>query len=110
MTNTPPHAHRIGLTRREVLQVGYSGLLGLSLAGLRPAAAPPPRRPRSRLLVFLTGAASHLDTFDPKPDAPVEVRGEFGVARTPVPGVLLSEHLPLLAARARRYALVRSLA
>jgi uncharacterized protein (DUF1501 family) len=113
MTPTPPHAHRIGLTRREVLQVGYSALLGVSFAGLSrpaPAAGKPPRRPRSVILVFLTGASSHLDTFDPKPDAPLEIRGEFGVARTPIPGTLLSEHLPLLAARAQRYALVRTLA
>lgn len=101
------HTHRIGLNRREVLQVGYSMLLGVSAA---QAFEPPTRRPRSVVLVFLTGAASHLDTFDPKPEAPPEIRGEFGVIRTPVPGMILSEHLPRLAARARQYALVRSLA
>jgi uncharacterized protein (DUF1501 family) len=106
---TTPHTHRIGLTRREVLQVGYSALLGVSLAGATRAAGSA-RRPKSVLLVFLTGAASHIDTFDPKPDAPVGVRGEFGAIRTAVPGTLLSEHLPMLAARARSYALVRSLA
>ncbi len=109
MTHPAPHLHRIGLNRREILQVGYSLLAGATAASAL-AARPTSRRPRSVLLVFLTGAASHLETFDPKPDAPAEVRGEFGVLRTSIPGVLLSEHLPLLAARTRQYALVRSLA
>jgi hypothetical protein len=61
------------------------------------------------ILVFLTGAPSHLDTFDPKPDAPVEIRGEFRPIATRVPGLYVSEHLPRLAARAHGYALVRSL-
>jgi uncharacterized protein (DUF1501 family) len=101
-----PHTHRIGLNRREALQVGFSMLLGVS-AG--QALAAPARKPKSVILVFLTGAASHIDTLDPKPDAPAEIRGEFGVTRTPVPGLLLSEHLPRLAARAKQYAVVRSL-
>jgi uncharacterized protein (DUF1501 family) len=107
-----PH-HPRGVSRRELLQVGYSGLLGLTLPGLfsgRAAAAHRQTRPpRSVILVFLTGAASHLDTFDPKPEAPDNVRGEFGTIATPVPGLRVSEHLPRLAARADRYALVRSL-
>ncbi len=104
------------LRRRELLQVGYSGLLGLGLPGVlsrgsaavetdRPAALPP----RSVLLIFLTGAASHHDTFDLKPDAPSEIRGEFLPIATVVPGVQICEHLPRLAARADRYALVRTL-
>jgi uncharacterized protein (DUF1501 family) len=103
----PPHAHRIGLTRREVLQVGYSGLLGATALGA--ATATPARKPKSVILVFLTGAASHLETFDPKPDAPAEVRGEFGTIATPIPGYRVSEHLPLLARRADKYAVVRTL-
>jgi hypothetical protein len=115
VTSYPPgHRHTIGISRRELLQVGYSGLLGIGLSALagpavltaRPAAA---RSPKSVLLVFLTGAASHIDTFDLKPDAPPEIRGEFKPIATNVPGVQISEHLPHLAARADRYALVRSL-
>jgi hypothetical protein len=119
---TPPrlgHRHDIGLTRRELVQVGYSGLLGVglpSLLGGRLRAAEAarvqgaaPRRPRSVVLVFLTGAASHIDTFDVKPDAPPEVRGEFRPIATRVPGLHVCEHLPRLAARADKYALVRSL-
>jgi uncharacterized protein (DUF1501 family) len=115
----PGHRHRIGMTRRELLQVGYSGLLGIGLSSLlggRAAAAQARRaegksspRTRSVLLVFLTGAPSHLDTFDPKPDAPPEIRGEFQPIATSVPGLRLGEHLPRLAARADKYALVRSL-
>jgi uncharacterized protein (DUF1501 family) len=106
-------SHPSGITRRELLQVGYSGLLGLGLSSLwtEPAAAETgPRKSRSLILVFLTGAPSHLDTFDPKPDAPPEARGEFRPIATKVPGLHICEHLPRLAARADRYALVRTLA
>jgi hypothetical protein len=90
------------------LQVGFSSLLGLGLPALARAAEG--RKPKSVIIVFLTGAASHIDTLDPKPDAPPEVRGEFGTIGTRVGGLRLCEHLPLLASRADRYAIVRSLA
>jgi hypothetical protein len=61
------------------------------------------------ILVFLTGGPSHHDTFDPKPDAPAEVRGEFSPVATKVPGLQFSEHVPGLAARADKFTLVRSL-
>jgi hypothetical protein len=108
-----PHRHTVGINRREMLQVGYSGLLGITLpsllAGRAEAAARPTRTPRSVLLVFLTGAPSHHETFDPKPEAPAEIRGEFGTIATPVSGLRVGEHLPRLAARANKYAVVRSL-
>jgi uncharacterized protein (DUF1501 family) len=106
-----PHQHRIGITRREWLQVGYSGLLGIGLSSLlaQRGQATPARTPRSVIIVFLTGAPSHLDTFDPKPDAPAEIRGEFRPIATRVPGLWISEHLPRLAMRADKCALVRSL-
>jgi uncharacterized protein (DUF1501 family) len=106
------------LQRREFLQAGYSGFLGLSTAALlerraaTAAAAQPPRpmrRANSVILVFLTGAASHIDTFDPKPDAPDNIRGEFRPTATSVSGIQICEHLPRLAARADKYALVRTL-
>ncbi len=104
--------HPIGITRREWLQVGYSGLLGLGLSSLpfATARAAASRKPRSVILVFLTGAASHLETFDPKPDAPPEIRGEFKSIATKVPGLFLGEHLPRLATLADKYTVVRSLA
>jgi hypothetical protein len=117
------HSHRIGIHRREFLQVGYSGLLGIGLSSLlaqrAKANAPSPpaplprgerRSPKSVIIVFLTGAPSHLDTFDLKPDAPAEIRGEFRPIATSVPGLHVGEHLPRLAARAHKYAIVRTLA
>ena len=118
--STPGHRHSIGISRREVLQVGYSGLLGIGLSSLlsgRAAAASAARtagksspKPKAVILVFLTGAPSHIDTFDPKPDAPPEIRGDFRPIATKAPGLQVSEHLPRLAERADRYAVVRSLA
>ena len=72
---------------------------------------PQPAAPRAKsvILVFLTGGLSHLDSFDMKPDAPVGIRGEFKPAATAVPGIQFCEHLPRLAARADRLAIVRSL-
>jgi hypothetical protein len=61
------------------------------------------------VIVFLTGAASHHDTFDMKPDAPAEIRGEFHPIATSVPGLQVCEHLPRLAQRADKYAVIRSL-
>lgn len=108
--------HPTGITRRAALQVGFSGLLGVGLASplLRAAesatAVRSSRSPKSMILVFLTGAPSHIDMFDLKPDAPPEVRGEFKPIATKLPGEHISEHLPRLAARNDRYTLVRSLA
>jgi hypothetical protein len=61
------------------------------------------------IIVFCTGAISHHDTFDMKPDAPLEIRGQFKPIQTSVAGTQICEHLPRLAARAHKYALVRSL-
>jgi Protein of unknown function (DUF1501) len=107
------HRHPIGINRRELLQVGYSGLLGLGLSSMLASAGSSPRparTPKSVIIVFLTGAPSHLDTFDLKPDAPAEIRGEFRPTTTSTPGLLMCEHLPRLAARANKYAVVRTLA
>jgi uncharacterized protein (DUF1501 family) len=107
-----PHRHTIGVTRREMLQVGYSGLLGVGLSHVARAGQPSlagRKPPKSLIIVFLTGAASHLETFDPKPDAPPEIRGELGSIATRTPGLLACEALPKLAARSDKYAVVRSL-
>jgi len=94
------------VNRRELLQVGFSGLLGLGL-GTRASAGTP--KAKKVLLIFLTGAPSHIDTFDPKPDAPEEVRGHFKPIATRVPGIEVCEHLPLTAARTDKFAIVRSM-
>ncbi len=104
--------HPIGIHRREFLQVGYSGLLGIGLSSLlagRAQANPTQRTPKSVIVVFLTGAPSHLDTFDMKPDAPAEIRGDFRPTATSVPGLYVCENLPRLGARADKYAIVRTL-
>jgi hypothetical protein len=98
-------------TRRRLLQFA-AGTFGLGLGGrLRAAnpapAAPPTRTIRSCILVFHYGGPSHLDTFDPKPNAPAEVRGEYGTIPTAVPGVRFSEHLPRMGRLMDRLALVR---
>src|SRR5262245_6043736 len=109
-----------GLSRRRFVQAGFSGALGLSLANVLASQAAPARRggrpairhakAKSVIIVFLTGAASHHDTFDMKPEAPAEIRGEFKPITTSVPCVHVCEHLPLVAARMNQFALVRSLA
>jgi hypothetical protein len=94
------------LTRREWLRVG--GLAGLAALAGRASAKPQAARARSVLLIFTGGGVSQLDTFDMKPDAPEEIRGEFRGVSTSVPGTRITEHLPRLARLAHRYAIVRS--
>ena len=103
------------LSRRHLLQVGCSGFAGLSLpavlAGRAKAAAgaAPGRRPKAVILILLTGGAAHQDTFDLKPEAPEAVRSEFKPIDTRTPGIQLCEHLPKLAARSDKLAIVRSM-
>jgi uncharacterized protein (DUF1501 family) len=99
------------LSRRTVLKVGGLGLAGLNLPELLQAEESPRKRKasaRSVILLFQFGGASHLDSFDPKPSAPREIRGEFNVIKTRVPGTLVCEYLPRLARIADTYALIRS--
>jgi len=79
------------------------------LAGLRALAGNPESKAKSVIFIFLTGGLSHLDSFDMKPDAPDDIRGEFKSIATRTPGLRVCEHLPLLADRSNRYALVRSM-
>jgi hypothetical protein len=96
-----------------MLRAGAIGLLGLGaaeLSALQSVAGGEAPRARSVIFVFLTGGLSHLDSFDLKPDAPDTIRGEFQSIATRTPGTRVCEHLPLLAARTDRYALIRSMA
>ncbi len=103
----PPTSGQIlGLSRREMVQIGFSSALGLGMPGVLRAS--PSRVADSCIVIFLNGGPSHLDMWDMKPDAPAEVRGEFKPKPTSVPGVQFSEHLPLLAKQMHRCALVRS--
>jgi uncharacterized protein (DUF1501 family) len=97
-------------SRRAVLRAGALGCLGLGLADILAATSSGNRRSRRGvILAFCPGAPSHLETLDPKPDAPVEIRGSFGTIATALPGIRLSEHLPQLARRLDRVTLVRSM-
>jgi hypothetical protein len=102
------------LHRREFLRLGLAGLGGFAWTDLlrRRAGATParPREDRALLVVWLHGGASHLETYDPKPDAPAEYRGPYGSIATRVPGLRLSELLPRHARVAHRFTLLRSLA
>src|SRR5437660_7368517 len=84
------------LSRRTFLKAGLLGGFGLSLShylALRATAGRAPARAKSVLLIYTMGGISHHDTFDPKPDAPAEVRGEFRTIPTCVPGVRFSEYV-----------------
>ncbi|MBC8355974.1 MAG: DUF1501 domain-containing protein [Planctomycetes bacterium] len=100
-----------GLTRRAFMQVGGLALGGLSLPSLLRAesVSDKPKRHKSVIMVFLPGGPSHLDIWDMKPEAPVEIRGEFRPIQTAIPGVNLCEHLPRLAQRLDEFAIIRSL-
>ena len=99
-----------GLTRRELLQVGGAGVLGLSLAEwLRAKERAGKARDVSCILVWLDGGPSHFETFDPKPNTPDTVRGPYGTLRTNVTGVHVSELLPLLAGHMDKCAVIRSM-
>ena len=119
MKNRTPHSWKHPhLTRRAAIQAGAIGLLGLGtnhLQALRAAddlTAPGEGRQgraKSVIYIFLSGGLAQQDSFDMKPQAPDEVRGEFQPIATGTPGVQICEHLPLLAARSRHWSLVRSL-
>ncbi len=118
-----------GPSRREVLRVGSLGFLGLGLdewfrlraqaeegdrdgAGSRgktPAKSSAQPKAKNCILIWLAGGPSHLDTFDPKPKAPADVRGEFKPIATSVPGLEISEVLPNLAKVMNRVTLIRSM-
>jgi len=106
------------ISRRRLLEWGGLGCLGLNLGGLLRAQAAVERTPalalgqpaiKSCIVVFYYGGPSHLDTFDLKPDAPAEVRGEFQPISTSVPGVMISEHLPHTSRIMHHVAVIRSM-
>lgn len=101
-----------GVTRRDFLQVGTLGAIGLGLpqylAASEAGAVDPSKSKRSAIMIFNLGAPSHLDTFDMKPDAPAEVRGPFKPIPTNAPGIQISEIFPKHAKIADRFSLVRS--
>lgn len=103
------------LSRRGFLQAGSLGALGLSMGDLlamkaaRGQVAEPKSPARAVIMLWLWGGPSHLETFDMKPDAPVEYRGPFEAIATAVPGIRICELLPGLARRADRFAILRAM-
>lgn len=99
-----------GVSRRSFLRLGATASAGLGMSSLAPAAVPSgTARVKSVIVLWLWGAPSHLDTFDPKPDAPAEYRGPFSPIATQTPGVYFSELFPQLAQRSDRLAVIRSM-
>lgn len=106
-----------GISRRQLLRVGGLGFASLSLPTLlrlqaeakaNPAAATKSRDDLSVIVLWMQGGPSHIDSFDPKPDAPAEIRGEFGVIDTTIPGVKFVEHLPLMAKSLDKFTVIRN--
>src|SRR5688572_16547721 len=104
-----------GATRRDFVQAGLLGLGGLSLPWLLEARAraaatadAPFVRDKAVILVFLAGGASHIETFNPNMDGPEASRSVTGEVKTALPGVTFGGTFPLLAARAKRMAVVKS--
>jgi hypothetical protein len=103
------------LSRRDVLRVGSLAVAAAASPGVSAARADAPRgtRPptaRSVILLWMSGGVTHLDSFDPKPDAPSEVRGTLGAIQTTIPGVQFNESIPSLARHAQQLAVVRTFA
>lgn len=104
------------MDRRGFLRIGGGGVAGCFVGHGRSAQAakqealPGRGQAKSVLLVLLSGGPSQLDMWDPKPQAPAEVRGEFSTIGTKIPGVAVCEHLPLLAQQSDRWAIMRTLA
>lgn len=100
------------MTRRDWMRIGGLSALGLSFPVLLRqralAAEVPARKTKNCILIWLDGGPSHLETFDPKPEASREVRGPFGAISTSIPGVAISELLPRSAAMLNEMAIVRS--
>src|SRR3954465_2161435 len=125
MLNIPGRAGRTceGPTRRELMRIGSLGLAGLPLPGFflsqkaalanniadKYAGARGFGNAKNVIMIFLQGGPSHIDIWDPKPDAPSNIRGEFKPIKTNVPGIHLSEVMPLLAKQMDKATLIRSL-
>src|SRR5690242_4301904 len=109
-----------GPTRRELLRAGSIGLFGLNLANFlaaqknaqaadKYAGARGFGSAQSVIMVFLQGGPSHIDIWDPKPDAPSNIRGEFKPIKTKIPGTQISETMPMMADQLDKCTLIRSM-
>ena len=97
--------------RRGILKASLAGMAGLSLPELLRARVGNPKAGSDKavILLWMTGGPSHIDAWDPKPEAPWEIRGPFSTIPTKLPGVRLSEHYPLQAKMMDKLTLIRSM-
>jgi hypothetical protein len=101
-------------SRRNLLKAGLLGVAGLTVPALlrsraeAAAAGKSTKTGKSVILLWMAGGPSHIDTWDPKPDRPIENRGPFGITSTKLPGVVISEHLPKQAGMLDRFTIIRS--
>ena len=123
MLSIPGHPTRLcdGWSRREFLRIGGSAIMGISLPqilaleakakaeGIAPSSHSGFGKAKSVIWLFLQGGPSHIDIWDPKPDAPSNIRGEFNPIRSNVPGIWLSEVMPKLAQQMDKATLIRSM-
>jgi hypothetical protein len=125
MLNIPGHPAQTceGPTRRELMRIGSIGLMGLSLPHFflwrekanaaavaeKYAGARGWNTAKSVVMIFLQGGPSHIDIWDPKPDAPANIRGEFKPIKTKIPGTFISEHMPMMADHLDKATLIRSM-
>src|SRR3984957_19514240 len=112
-----------GPTRRELLRIGSLGLAGLHLPGFflsqqaakaadtanKYAGARGFNNAKNVIMIFLQGGPSHIDIWDPKPDAPENIRGEFKPIKTKIPGTMIGEHMPMMAQVMDKVTLIRSM-
>jgi hypothetical protein len=110
VTSDSAPLHRDGVTRRAILRAGLLGAAGLALPDVLQARASRKDRPKAKsaILVWLDGGPSQIESYDPKPDAPKEYRGPFGVTRTTVNGMVFCELMAKQAAQAKHISVVRS--
>ncbi len=109
-------SRRHGMARRDFVRVGALSTLGLTMSDLLRSQAEAKtdekkKEPRAKACIVLwaNGGPSHLDTFDPKPEAPSEYRGTFKAINTKASGMQINEHLPLMAQQADKFSIIRSL-
>ena len=102
-----------GSNRRQFLRIGALGLGGLTLSDVFRLQAQgktaAPATKKSIIMLYLPGGPSHIDMYDPKPDAPVEFRGEFDSIQTKVPGLIFSEYMPLQAQIADKFSVIQGI-
>src|SRR5258708_1983698 len=113
--STPPSAWDGLLNRRDLLRVGSLGIAATLFPAVcaphgaaKPHAASIPAKARSVILLWMAGGVTHIDSFDPKPEAPQEIRGTLGTIATTLPGIRFTEVMPGLARQTHQMALIRS--